>query len=310
MTERPLRHRLLERLPWLLLLAAVLLVAVQVQRPAALVRVWVPWAEAGLLAIPLTAIIIAGGIDLSVGSIAALAGMMLATASRTWGWNPVAAALVGIATGVACGAANGGLVALGLSPLVATLATMATYAGLALTISGSQRATDLPDALRAWTTVAGVPLAIILLVVATLLGAMVLHQTPFGRAVFLIGDNRRAARMAAIRVPRLEWALYVASGLTAGLMGVVYALDRNAAVPDAHRGIELRAIACVVVGGTAISGGRGSIGQTVLGLAIVSLLDIGLEFLGGRLTWVTAEARLVVVGLLLILVAASHRPRP
>lgn len=114
-----------------------------------------------------------------------------------------------------------------------------------------------------------------------------------------------AARFAAVPIYWTQWWLYTASGLVAGLLAVVYT-TRQGANPTEHQGIELGAIACVVVGGTLITGGRGGIGLTLLGLAVMSSLDIGLSFLSFRVSFLTADARLMVIGALLILIAVGN----
>lgn len=290
-------------LPLALLLGSVILVASQVHRPAALLSVWIPWAETGVLAIVMTAIILTGGIDLSIGSILALCVMVEGVLWSKLGWPIGLAAIATVLVGTACGWTNGSLVALGLSPLVATLATMAIYAGLAMTISDAERVTGFPEWFVAGRTVLGIPSQFVLLAIAGLIGYLIVHHTRFGRTCYAIGENRVAANFAAIPVRRTEWSLYTLSGLAASLVAVLYSMDRDAAIPDAHRGVELQAIACVVVGGTSITGGRGGILRTLLGLTVIANLDIGLAFLGSRFDFFTAESRLVVIGLLLIAVA-------
>ena len=290
-------------LPAALLIGSLLLVATQVHRPAALLSVWIPWAETGILSIVMTAVILTGGIDLSVGSILALCAMVEGVLWHRFGWPIGLAAMAAVLTGVLCGWSNGALVALGLSPLVATLATMAIYAGLAMTISGADRVTDFPEWFVAGRQIFGLPSQFWLLVIVGMVGYLVVHHTRFGRQCYAIGENRVAAGFSAVSVRRVEWSLYTLSGFVAALVAVLYTMDRDAAIPDAHRGVELEAIACVVVGGTSITGGRGGILRTMLGLAVIANLDIGLAFLGSRFDFFTAESRLVMIGLLLIAVA-------
>jgi ribose/xylose/arabinose/galactoside ABC-type transport system permease subunit len=301
--HRLLRKQLALILPWLLLVLATALVASQVKRPSALVSVWIPWAETGTLAMAMTAVILAGGIDLSIGAIVALCAMVEGLLFSRFGWHMGWAASAAVATGIACGCANGALVAAGLSPLVATLATMAIYSGLAMTISGAERITDFPDWFLGWSQIAGVPSQFWLLLVVFTGMYVLIHHTRFGRQCYAIGDNRLAAEFAAIPVRRAEWRLYTLSGFVAAVVAVLYTMVRDAATPDAHRGVELQAIACVVVGGTSITGGRGSVMRTLLGLAVVANLDVGLAFLGTRFDMVSAESRLVMTGVLLIVVA-------
>ena len=294
-------------LPWLLLAVAMLLVLTQVRRPEMLAAVWVPWAEVGVLAIIMTAIILTGGIDLSIGSMVALCAMVQAVLFGHCGWSIESAACVAIVTGICAGGLNGLLVVAGLSPLVTTLATMAFYRGLAMTISGANRVAGFPETFLTWKTMFGFPTQFGLLFVTGVTAWIVIHHTRFGRWCYAMGDNRLAARFAAVPVSRVEGSLYMASGLVCALVAVLNTMRHNAAVPDAYIGVELQAIACVVVGGTLITGGHGGILRTLLGLAVISLLDIGLQFSSTRVAWITAEARLIVIGLLLIVVAVWNQ---
>jgi ribose/xylose/arabinose/galactoside ABC-type transport system permease subunit len=140
---------------------------------------------------------------------------------------------------------------------------------------------------------------------------IVVHHTRFGRYLYAIGENRLAAEFAAVPLRKVEWSLYAASGTIAGLVALVYTARGGAAVPGAGAGIELQTIACVVVGGTRVTGGFGGLGRTLLGVAIMSLLDIGLQFVSRKiyLPWsdvpwqLNANARLILVGMLVIGVA-------
>ncbi len=287
-------------LPWLLLIVASTMVFTQVQRPALLLSVLVPWAEVGVLAIVMTAIVLTGSIDLSVGSTVALCGVVVGVLWQECGVSIELAALCGAAAGIAAGAFNGLLVTAGLPPLVTTLATMAFFRGLAMKISRAERVTGFPPSFTDWRLVAGQPIQFWLLIGVAVFGVVVVHTTTFGRRCYAIGENRLAARYAAIPVKTTDWLLYSASGLAAGLVAVANAARHNVTVPDAAQGMELQAIACVVVGGTLITGGHGGVHRTLLGLAVISSLDIGLQFLSTRVAFLTAESRLIVVGVLLI----------
>jgi rhamnose transport system permease protein len=299
-------------LPVVLLAAGAALVASQVSRPAAVVDMWRPWGEIGALACAMTAIMLTGGIDLSVGSTMALSSVCFGLAwQHGFAW-PVAASLA-VATGLGCGIGNAIVIATGVPPLVATLATMALYAGAALALSGGTRVAGLPEAFCeiGQGSTLGLPNQFWLLAVVWCVAVVFVHHTRFGRYLYPIGENRIAARFAAIPVRQLEGCLYAASGLLAGLVAVVYTARGGAAVPNAGAGIELQTIACVVMGGTRVTGGSGGLGRTLLGLAIMSLLDIGLQFVSHeiRLPWsgaawqLSANARLILLGSLVIGVA-------
>ena len=296
-----------EALPWILLLAGFLLVWNQTARPQLLIRVLIPWAEVGVLAFAMTAIILTGGIDLSVGSIAAFSGVTLGLLTEQFGL-PVPIAVCGaILGGTAAGAFNGLLIAKGLPSLVTTLATMAFFRGLALLISGAKRVAGFPDDMLALRSIAGLPTQFWFLLLIGLTAWILIHATRWGRWCFAIGDNRQAARFAGIPDHRTDFALYTISGCIAGTVAVLNCIQHDTAVPDAFRGIELQVIACVVVGGTLITGGHGSVGRTILGLAIVASLDTGLMLLSFTVDFLTAESRLIVTGMLLILLATWNQ---
>jgi rhamnose transport system permease protein len=299
-------------LPFGLLTAGAALVASQVSRPAAVLDMWRPWGEIGALACAMTAIMLTGGIDLSVGSTIALASVCFGLAwQHGFSW-PVAASLA-VGAGLGCGIGNASVIATGVPPLVATLATMALYAGAALAFSGGTRVAGLPDAFCeiGQGSTLGLPNQFWVLAVIWCAAVVFVHYTRFGRYLYPIGENRLAARFAAVPVRQLEWWLYAASGFVAGLVAVVYTARGGAAVPNAGAGIELQTIACVVVGGTRVTGGSGGLGRTLLGLTIMSLLDIGLQFVSHKiyLPWsdapwqLSANARLILIGSLVIGVA-------
>lgn len=299
-------------LPWALLMAAAGLVASQTNRPGAVLNMWRPWGEIGALAAVMTAIVLTGGIDLSVGSIIALCSV---TFGLVWqhGWSIQWAGVAAVATGFAAGMINGLLITLGIAPLVATLATMAFYAGLAMAVSQGQRIAGLPESFNnlGQGLLMGAPNQLVLFLAVLALVYLVVHHTRYGRYLYAIGENRLAAEFAAVPLRQVEWSLYAASGTIAGIVALVYTARGGAAVPNAGAGIELQTIACVVVGGTRVTGGLGGPGRTLLGVAIMSLLDIGLQFVSRKiyLPWsdvpwqLNANSRLVLVGMLVIGVA-------
>ncbi len=215
--------------------------------------------------------------------------------------------------GFLAGAANGTLITLGIAPLVATLATMAFYAGLAMALSEGQRVAGLSESFTDWGQGSwlGAPSQWWLFVGVWLAAWVVVHHTRYGRYLFVIGENRLAAEFAAVPVRSVEWSLYAASGTIAALVALFYTARGGAAVPNAGAGIELQTIACVVLGGTRVTGGRGGLTRTLFGLAILSLLDIGLQFVARKIyvpwsdiPWqFNANSRLLLLGLLVIGVA-------
>ena len=256
-------------------------------------------AEVGLVALPMTFIIITGGIDLSVGSIMGLCAIVLGVAWQNLGLPLEAAIAVALITGAAAGAVNGWFITrIGVPPLIMTLATLALYRGLAEGISQARSVRGYPE----WFFrlgqggILGVPTQLWILLVAIVICAVVLAYTRFGRSLYALGHNQLAARFSGIPVDRYKVAIYTFSGLMAGLAGYIFVSRVSTTRSDMGTGLELDVIAAVVLGGTSIFGGTGTIMGTVLGLILIQLLKNGLA-----LTGVKGDATIVVIGSVLIL---------
>jgi len=256
-------------------------------------------AEVGLVALPMTFIIITAGIDLSVGSIMGLCAIMLGVAWQNLGLPLEVAIVVTLATGALAGAMNGWFITrIGVPPLIMTLASLALFRGLAEGISQARSVRGYPE----WFfglgqgEVLGVPTQLWILVAAILVAAVVLARTTFGRSLYAIGHNETAARFSGIPVDRYKLAIYTLSGLMAGLAGYIFVSRVSTTRSDMGTGLELDVIAAVVLGGTSIFGGTGSILGTVLGVILIQLLKNGLA-----LTGVKGDATIVVIGSVLIL---------
>jgi rhamnose transport system permease protein len=263
--------------------------------------------EIGLLALALTAVILTGGIDLSVGSLLGLAAVITGFCAREAGWPMPLAALAGVGVGLLGGALNALLVArLGIPPLIVTLGTLSLFRGLAEGWTGGVRNyTDFPAAflfLGQGRLPLGVPAQLPLLVLAAVFFWLLLHRTGTGRGLRAIGFSPEGARYAGIPVARRLVLVYVLSGLMAGLAALVYAARLGQAKADAGTGYELFAITAVVLGGTSIFGGRGTVHGTLLGLAAVALLQNGL-----RLADLPAELAGILTGVLLIAAIGLNR---
>jgi rhamnose transport system permease protein len=319
MSRNPLDARSILRLvlPLLLLTLALALVFSQVRRPAAVYPLWRPWAEIAALACGMTAVIVSGGIDLSIGAQIALCGVILGLCWERFGWPIALAGAVAVLTGGLAGACNGTLVALGIAPLVATLATMACYSGLALALSGGERVMGFPVRFTrlGQGDFLGMPCQLWLLLGVALAWGVLLHLSRFGRTLYAVGDNRTAAEFAGLPVRRRLWMLYMLNGLLAGVVALSYTSRAGAAVPNAAAGLELQVITAVVLGGTRITGGAGGIGRTLLGAAILAHLEIGLRLLGNAAIHLpgtdttlvlNSNSRLVVIGVLLVAVAVLN----
>ena len=255
--------------------------------------------EVGLVALPMTLIIVTGGIDLSVGSIMGLCAIMLGVLWKNLGLPLELAILLTLVIGTAAGMVNGLVITrIGVPPLIATLATLALYRGLAEGISQARSVRGYPDwfFILGQGEVAGVPTQLWLLLAAILVFAVLLARTTFGRTLYAIGNNETAARFSGLAVDRTKLTIYGLSGLMAGLAAWIFVSRVSTTRSDMGTGLELDAIAAVVLGGTSIFGGTGSILGTVLGVVLVQLLKNGLA-----LTGVKGDATIVVIGIVLIL---------
>ncbi len=255
--------------------------------------------EIGLIALPMTYIIVTGGIDLSVGSIAGLSAIMLGYGWYNLGLPLELAIVLALVIGAIAGFANGLFIILfRVPPLIMTLATLAFYRGLAEGIAQARSVRDYPEwfyALGQRETL-GIPNQLYFLVIAAIITAIILSRTTFGRSLYAIGNNELAARFSGIPVRRNKLIIYTLSGFMSGFAGYVLVSRVSTTRSDMGSGWELDAIAAVVLGGTSIFGGSGSIVGTMIGLVLIQLLKNGLA-----LTGVTGDATIVVIGSVLIL---------
>lgn len=279
-------------------------------QPENLVNILNQNAEVGIIAVGMTLVIILGGIDLSVGSLMALAGglgMLTLNALHAPGESAtlaVAGALaVMLGTATAAGALNGLLISYGrLAPFIATLGALVAYrSGATWIANGGQFFSEGVPAfltLRGGVPIAGVrlPYAVILFALTAVVGWVLLNKTRFGRYVFAVGSNERAATYSAIAVQRIKLLTYVCLGLATGLAAIVHAV-RFQSVNSANAGllIELEVIAAVVIGGTRMEGGSGSIVGTIVGVLLIGVIKNMLVMLN-----VTSFAHGLVMGLIII----------
>jgi rhamnose transport system permease protein len=255
--------------------------------------------EVGLIALLMTFVIVSGGIDLSVGSILGFVAILVGVLWQNVGLPLPVAILAGLAAGTLAGLVNGLIITrFGVPPLITTLGTLALYRGLAEGISQARSVRGYPD----WFYVlgqgdlAGVPAQVWLLGAATLLASTVLGLTTFGRSTYTIGSNETAARFSGIAVDRTKLAIYAASGFAAAVAAVIFVSRVSTTRSDMGTGIELDAITAVVLGGTSIFGGRGTVVGTALGLILTQALKSGLSLAG-----VKGDGTIVVIGAILIL---------
>jgi rhamnose transport system permease protein len=255
--------------------------------------------EIALMALPLTMIIVAGEIDLSIASILGLASALL---GWLWdaGWPLELIFPAVLVAGALAGAVNGVLVTrLGLPSLAVTIGTLALYRGLAFVILGDQAVADFPASYTRYGTTpipgTSIPYPIALFAVLAVVFGVVLHATPFGRSVFAIGANQEAAFFSGIRVRRAKFLLYVASGAMSALAGIVFTLRFASARADNGAGLELAVVAAVLLGGVSIFGGKGTLGGVVAAVFLLGGIRSALI-----LNDVSNDILNVVTGLLLI----------
>jgi len=235
----------------------------------------------GLIALGMTFVIITGGIDLSVGSTIALSSVVVALASPHGMWFAIAAAVL---AGLAVGLFNGFVITqMRVPPFVTTLATLLGVRGLALYFSNEHNVTVTNSDLLNFGngTLFGIPNPVIVLIVAFVIGILVLNYSPFARHLLAIGGSEEAARLLGIRVNVTLLGAYVLSGALAGLAGVFMAIQTYSGSGNLANGYELSAIAAVVVGGTLISGGEGSVFGTLVGVLLLGFILNILNFLSG-----------------------------
>lgn len=259
--------------------------------------------EIGLLALVMTPIIITAGIDLSVGSTLGLCAVIFGKLWRDAGWPPSLSGVVAILTGAACGLLNGGLItALRLPPLIVTLATFSLFRGLAEAMTrGVDAFTDLPGSFLflGTGTIAGAPTQAWIFLLFAIAIWLAMHRTVLGRSFRAIGFAPEGARYAGIPVNARILFVYTLAGAVSGLAALIYTARLGTAKADAGLGYELLAITAVVLGGASIFGGVGSIHGTLLGVAILAVLNNGLSRVTGLMN-IAGELSGVLTGALLI----------
>jgi ribose transport system permease protein len=263
----------------------------------------------GIISLAMTFVILTGGIDLSVGSILALATSLVAMwLTRGYTQHIAAAILVAVAASAAAGALNGAVIAVTrIQPFIVTLASMIGVRGLAKWLTDNQNidigfghdlAAEFAGIVREKAIVIGAYAA------AAALFWIVLSQTVFGRHVRAVGDNEKAAEYAGLPIRRTKVWVYTLSGLLSGCAGVLYAAENHQGNPNAGVAYELDAIAAVVIGGTRLSGGRGSIGGTIVGTLIMGVLTNML-----RLKNVDSNVEMMIKAAIIVLAVAVQRER-
>jgi rhamnose transport system permease protein len=265
------------------------------------------WVEIGLIAVPMTFIIATSGIDLSAGSLATLCGIVGGLCYRDLHWPFPMALAACVVTGLAGGAINGLAVSvLRIPSLVATLATLSLYQGLAMGLAKANPIRNLPAWFNNWGSVGAftiggypIPQQTVLMLVVFVIGMILFRKTVAGRWAMQLGENATASRFAAVPVAAVNFWLFTLCGLACGLASITYSAHFANAHPEVGKGLEFEAITCVVIGGTRITGGSGTVLGTLLGLLLVGLLRYGMEMQGA----ISQQHQIILIGLLLIVTA-------
>lgn len=266
----------------------------------------------GILALGATFIIISGGMDLSLGTVMTFSSVMAAVSISNWGLPLWMGCIIAVITGATCGLVTGTLVSrLKLPPFIATLGMMMVTKGLSLVISGAapvyfpDKDPNVPTQFVFRDIALGnaisfgevrIPNAVWIFLVMIVLAAIILNKTKLGRYNFAIGSNEEATRLSGVNVNAWKTAIYTLGGAFVGVAGIVMASRLGSAQPALGQGYELDAIAAVVIGGTSLSGGAGTILGTVIGAFIMSVLTNGLKVMAVPQQWQT-----VIIGCVLIL---------
>ncbi|RIL34690.1 ribose ABC transporter permease [Staphylococcus equorum] len=260
----------------------------------------------GLIAFGMTFVILTGGIDLSVGSTLALSSAMVAILMVS-GVDSIIALLLGCIFGAVLGAVNGLLITLGkMAPFIATLATMTVFRGLTLVITDGNPITNLNGSyafqLFGRGYFLGIPVPAVTMFVTFIILYILLHKTVFGRQTYAMGGNENAAFISGIKVNKLKIMIYSLAGLMSAMAGAILTSRLNSAQPTAGMSYELDAIAAVVLGGTSLTGGKGRILGTLIGVLIIGVLNNGLNLLG-----VSSFYQQVVKGVVIIIAVLIDR---
>ena len=257
----------------------------------------------GILAAPSTLLLISGNFDLSIASNAAMCGVAVAMVADQH--STALAIFVAVIAGLLAGALNGLLVSgLGIASIIVTLGTFQAYRGIARLMANGQTIRLRGEIDFITDRIIGIPTQVVLFIIITAITMFIVRYTRFGRAVYAIGSNLVAARLAGIRQRPTVFVLFLVSGVMAALAGLILASQLDAASPNAATGDELKVVAAVILGGASLSGGRGTIIGTLLGVLILGVLQNGLTLLS-----VTSFWRDVATGTVLIAAVGLDRVR-
>lgn len=262
----------------------------------------------GILAVGMTFVIVTGGIDLSVGAIVAIAACFAASLAQEGTTTPILAAiLAGLLIGVACGAFSGFFIAfMNIPAFIATLATMTIARGIVYVFTDGRPVTGVSNAYKyigraSWGVV---PVAVVLYAAFLIAGTFLLKYTRYGRHVFAVGGNKQAARVSGINVRRVEFLVYVISGFCSAFGGILLSSRIQTGQPAGGNGYELDAITAAVIGGASLSGGKGSVFGSFIGILVVGILTNGLDLLN-----VSSYYQQIIKGAIILLAVLADRKK-
>lgn len=274
-------------------------------RPKNIINVLRQTSINGILSVGMTFVILTGGIDLSVGSILAFAGMVAARlSSNVFGVHPLYLALLfSVLSGLVLGAVNGSIVAKWRMPaFVVTLGMLSIARGITYIYTDGMPVPDLSKPLIAigQGLVLGIPLPVIIFGVVFAMSWVTLNKTKFGRYVYAVGGNEKSAKISGINTRLIVFLVYVISGLMSALGGLILTARTSAGLPQAGESYELDAIAAVVIGGTSLKGGEGSLLGTLLGAMILGVINNGLDILSVSSYYQQVIKGLIIIGAVLL----------
>ena len=257
----------------------------------------------GILAVAQTMVILTGGIDLSIGAIFTLSGWVMCFLVKDVGF--VQGIVVGLAVGLLCGAINGFLIAISrLEPFIITLGTMSIFHGIVYIVSNSMAVSNLPVILENIDNyrLLGIPSYVVVLLIVFILGQLFLSYTKTGRMIYAIGSNELAAQFSGVPVHLYKMVPYILVGFLSFIAAFIQSAHLMAIDANAGTNLNLESITAVVIGGTSLLGGRGSLVGTAIGVLLIGVLGNGLNMLGVSSYW-----QRVVVGIILIAAIASQK---
>lgn len=276
--------------------------------PATFITIANQNADAIVLAVGMTFVLIIAGIDLSIGSVLALSSAVLCACLVNLNWPLPLAIAACVATGLLCGMLNGVIVIMWNIPsFIVTLGMLEIARGAAFIVTNSRTiyvGSEIEQ--LAEVEIGGLSLLFFLAILIVLIGHIVLRGTPYGRRMLAVGANEDTARLSGVNTKLISFSVFAISGLCAGIAGVIYSARLSSAIPDAAEGYELQAIAAVVIGGTSLMGGRGSVLNSFFGVLIIGILAYGLSQLGAQ-----EPTKRVVTGVVIVLavIADYYRTR-